>query len=468
VQKYDAPPENVTTPSLEALRAYSLGYKESQVKTDFAAAVPLFQRAIALDPNFAMAYARLGTTYSDLSQTVRSAEMTRKAYDLRERVSEREKLYIAAHYEDFVTGNLEASRKAYELWQQTYPRDDVPLGNLAAIYTELGSHDKMLAESQEALKLSPGNGSAYASLLLGYLHLNRLDEAKGVAQQAQARSLDSPLFHFYLYAIEFLQHDAAGMEREAAGLMGKPGYEAYVLYLESDTAAYGGQFAKARELTRRATEFAQHAGEKEAAANCEAEAALREALVDNMALAKQQTQTALVLSNGRDMQAMGALAMGLAGDSAQATRLADNLNKRFPEDTFVQFNYLPTILAASALHGHDAGKATDALKAVAPYELGTTGSMTLYPIYVRGEAYLAAHQGTAAAAEFQKIIDHPGLVANELIGALAHLQIGRAYAMAGDMAKAKVAYQEFFALWKDADPDIPILKQAKAEYAKLR
>src|SRR4029077_2503404 len=251
VQKYDAPAENVTTPSLEALQAYSLGYQAQIVKRDNAAAVPLLQRAISLDSNFAMAYARLGTNYSNLGQTARAAENARKAYELRERVSEREKLYITSHYEDYVTGNLEAARKAYELWAQTYPRDDTPTGNLSFIYGNLGDYDKALAASQEALTLSPGSGLSYTNLAVGYLTVNRLDEARATAQEAQAHNLDNPANHLILYLIDFLQHDAAGMEREAAALMGKPGFEDVMLYAESDTAAYAGQFSKARELTRR-------------------------------------------------------------------------------------------------------------------------------------------------------------------------------------------------------------------------
>ncbi len=472
VQKYDAPPESVTTPSLEALQAYSLGYKAMIVKNDFAPAVSLFQRAISLDPNFAMAYARLGSSYSNQGQTARAAENTRKAYELRERVSEREKLYIASHYEDVVTGNLEAARKTYELWAQTYPRDATPINNLGVIYGTMGDHDKSLAAAQESIKLNPGSGGYYANLVGSYLSVNRLDEARATAQEAQAHNLDNPQIHVSLYHIDFLQHDAAGMEREAAGLMGKPGFEDAMLGSESDTAAYGGQFAKARELTRRASDSAQHADEKETAGLYEAEAAVREALVGNMSQAKRQAQAALALSNGRNVEAVCAIALGLASDFAQATRLAADLAKRFPEDTIVQFKYLPMIHAAAALSGGSPTEAIEALAPAAPYELGTTAEILTgfnhYPVYLRGEAYVTAHQGSAAAAEFQKILDHPGVVVNEPIGALAHLGLARAYALSGDTTKSKTAYQDFFALWKDADPDIPILKEAKAEYAKLQ
>jgi len=302
------------------------------------------------------------------------------------------------------------------------------------------------------------------------LQVNRLDEARATAQEAQAHNLDNPSIHLSLYGIDFLQHDAAGMEREAAGLMGKPGFEDGMLRNESDTAAYGGQFSKARELTRRASDSAQRADEKETAAGYEAEAAVREALVGNMSQAKQQAQAALALSTGRDVEAVSAIALGLAGDSAQATRLAADLAKGFPEDTIVRFDYLPMIHAAAALQSGSATKATEALAPAAPYELGSpaqTLSFALYSVYLRGEAYAAAHQGSAAVAEFQKILDHPGVVLNEPIGALAHLGLARAYGLSSDTAKAKSAYQDFFALWKAADADIPILKEAKAEYAKL-
>jgi serine/threonine protein kinase/Tfp pilus assembly protein PilF len=470
VQKYDVPAENVTTPSLEALKAYSLGYQAMVVKTNYAAAVPLFQHAVNLDPNFAMAYARMGTSYSNLNETVRAVESVRRAYELRERVSEREKLYISSHYESMVTGNLEAARKAYELSAQTYPRD-TPLSNLGLIYSKLGDYYKALAAYQEALRVNSETGYRYGKLVSGYLQLNRLDEARITAQEAQAHNIDSPEIHLQLYWVDFLQHDAAAMEREAAVLMGQPGYEDQMLNNESDTALYGGHLAKARGLTRRAVESAQKVDEKEAMALYEAEAAVREALVGNTGLAKQQAQAVLTLSNGRDVEALSAIALEMANDSAHATRLADDLGKRFPEDTIVQYSYLPTIHAAALLRGRDAGKATEALAAAAPYELGNiveTLNFVLYPVYLRGEAYLAAKQSTEAAAEFQKILDHPGVVLSEPIGALAHLQVGRAYAMQGDTAKAKAAYQDFLTLWKDADPDIPVFIAAKAEYAKLK
>jgi tetratricopeptide (TPR) repeat protein len=471
VQKYDAPPEDVTTPSLEALQAFSLGYQAVVLKTDFTTAIPLFQRAVSLDPNFAMAYAWTGTSYRDLGEGARAAENMRKAYELRGQTSEREKLIISSAYEQLVTGNLEAALTAFELRAQTYPRDDRAQDNLRLVYLELGKYEKSLTAAQKAVKVNPGSGNNYANLVWAYQILNRLDEARATAQGAQARNLDGPFLQQILYYVDFLQHDAPSMERVAAGLMGKPGWEDVILYLESDTAAYAGEFAKARELTRLAADAAQRADRKETAAGYKAEAAVREATVGNMAVAKQQAQAALALANGKDVEAYSAIALGLAGDSAQAARLAADLGKRFPEDTIVRFQYLPMIHAAVVLRSSDSGKVVEALVSAAPYELGQDSvffTFALYPAYLRGEAYLLARQGGAAEIEFQKILDHPGAVMNEPIGALAHLGLGRAYALSGESAKAKIAYQDFLALWKNADPDVPILQQAKAEYTKLK
>jgi Flp pilus assembly protein TadD len=453
------------------LQAYSLGSKATLVKNDDAAAIPLFQRAVSLDPNFAMGYAHLGTSYYNVGESVRAAENIRKGYELRERVSEREKLYITSHYEQFATGDLEATRKAYELWEQTYPRDEAALINLGTVYSILGDYNKSLAAHQEAMKLSPGSGLSYANLVAAYVAVNRLDEATATAQEAEAHNLDSPVLHSNLYLVDFLQHNSTGMEREAGGLMGKAGFEDLMLSFESDTAAYGGQFSKARELTRRAAESAQRADEKEAAAAYQAEAAVREALVGNMTEARQQARAALALSTGKDCQAIAAVTLGLVNDAAQSSRLADDLAKRYPEDTIVQFEYLPMIQAATDLQEGRAIKAIDALAKTAPYELGAPAqnvNFALYAVYFRGKAYLAARQGSQAATEFQKILDHSGAVQNEPIGAMAHLGLGRAYVITGDAAKAKAAYQDFLALWKDADPDIPILKEARAEYARLQ
>ena len=470
LEKFDTPLEQATTPSLEALQAYSLGWKAQWAKGDSAAAVPFFQRAIQLDPNFAMAYASLGTSYWVIAETSLGADNMKKAYALRERVTMREKFYIESHYHDFVTGDMEKTRRACELWTQTYPRDDVPKIVLGVVFSKLGQYDKLLAENREALRLYAGAAN-YANLTESYLYLNRLDEARATAADAQAKKLDSLYLRFCLYQLAFLQNDAAVMAQQVTWASGKSGWEDVLAAEEADSAAYFGRLAKARELSRRAVASAERAEEKETAASYEADVALREALFGNAAEARQRAATALRLSIGRDVQYEAALAFALAGDAARAEALADDLAKRFPEDTLVQFNYLPTIHAQGVLLRMDHSKAIEVLQLAASYELGTPTdrvSPALYPVYVRGEAYLTAHQGSEAAAEFQKILDHPGVVVNEPIGALAHLGLARAYAMQGDTSKAKAAYQDFLTLWKDADPDIPILIAAKAEYAKLK
>jgi class 3 adenylate cyclase/Flp pilus assembly protein TadD len=500
VQKFDVPLELATTNSLEALKAYTLGRNTLADKNDLAAAVPLLQRAIQLDPNFAMAYEGLGTTYYNLGETSLASENTKKAYDLRQRVSEREKFSIESHYHDLATGDLEKARQAYELWMQTYPRDDVPPSNLSGIYDNLGQYDKVLAEDREALRLDPGSGLSYANLVGSYLQLNRLEEARATAEEAQAKQLDSSYLRTYLYQLAFLQNDAAGMAQQVAWASGKPGVEGVLLGYEADTAAYSGRLREAREFTRRAVASAERAEEKETAAGYEVDAALREALLGNAAEARQRIAAAMPLSKGRDVQYGAALALALAGDAAKSQALGDDLAKRFPEDTNVQFNYLPTVRALLALGRNDSSKAIVALQAAAPYELGTPGSgaftPALYPVYVRGEAYLSAHQGREAAAEFQKILDQRGVVTNEPIGALAHLGLARAYALQAGFvapgfspahsaatkggatqggsapdtaafAKARAAYNDFLTLWKDADPNIPVLIAAKSEYAKL-
>ena len=471
VHKYNALPENVTTPSLEALQAYALGKQTMDVANDYAAAIPLFERAVSLDPNFAMAYLRLAQSYQPLSENDRCAENARKAYALRERVSESEMLGISSFYDLVVTGNLETARTSFQAWAQTYPRDEDPQVYLWFAYTAMGDYPKANAAALQALKLNPGSGNNYVNLAYTYQWIDQLDQAKATVRESRAHNIDSPWLPLVLYVVNFLQHDAAEMQQRVATATGKPGVDDQILFLESETAAYYGEFAKSRELTRRATDSAQRANEKEAAAEYKSHSAVREALAGDMPSAKQDAQAALALAAGRQVEGFSAVALGLAGDSAQAERLVADLGKRFSEDTIVKFNYLPMVRAATALHSGDGKRAIDALSASAPYELGETNSsftFALYPVYLRGEAYLAAKQGAAAGNEFQKILDHAGLVGNEPLAALAHLGLARAYALAGDSAKSTTAYQDFFALWKDADPDVPILKQVKAEYAKLQ
>jgi eukaryotic-like serine/threonine-protein kinase len=471
VHKYGALPENVTTSSLEALQAYALGEQTMDVANDYAAAIPLFQRAISLDPKFAMAYLRLAESYQPLSELNLCAETARKAYELQNRASEDEKLEISMFYQLVFTGNLEAARTSAQSWAQTYPRDEDPQVYLWLSYTFMGDYEKAHAAAVESLKLNPASGNNVVSVAYADQWTGQLDAARATVQESRARNVDSPWLPLLLYNVDFLLHDAAGMAKQVADATGKPGVDDQILFLQSETAAYNGQSAKSRDLARRAADSAQRADEKETAAEYQAHAAVRDALAGDMDFAKKQAQAAIALAGTRQSEPLAAIAFGLAGDSAQAERLAADLGKRFPDDTIQKFNYVPMIRAAIAIHSGDGKRAIDALSASAPYELGETNTsftFALYPVYLRGEGYLAAKQGAEAVGEFQKILDHSSVVGNEPIGALAHLGLGRAYALSGDAAKARAAYQDFFALWKDADPDIPVLKAAKAEFAKLQ
>jgi tetratricopeptide (TPR) repeat protein len=336
------------------------------VKGDYPAAIPSFQRAISPDANFAMAHARLGTCFSNLGQTVRSAESTSRAYDLRERVNERERFYITSHYEHFVKGNLDAARRIYELWAQSYPRDDTPSTNLSVIYGTQGNFEKALLAEKESFRITPASGANYANLVDTYRVLGRPEEAKTTAREAMEHQLDAPAIHPPLYLIAFQQGDLAGMEREAVLVMGKPGVEDLVLNFESDTAAYAGHFTRARELTKRAADSAVRADEKEAAAMYVGSAAVREALAGNSRLATQFALSAVASSNGKDVQSMAAIAFAESGDAARSKRLAEDLSRRFPQDTLVQNEYLPMIRAGVALSaGHSTSAANTALQELA-------------------------------------------------------------------------------------------------------
>src|SRR5215472_6799414 len=462
VQKYNTPLEQATTPSLEALQAFSLG-----VKATFAgdvAAVAFFQRAIQLDPNFAAAYDAMGDE-NEVIGTALAVENIRKAFELRTRVSEREKLIIEGDYYNFVTGDLMKGRQSFILGEQIYPHEVNFRVGLGGVYNALGQYEAGLREYQEAVRLAPSPIS-YRFLVYTYLLLNRDGDSAAVAREAHGKGLDSGLGAI-LYSFAFYRNDTAEMSRQVAAGAG----EDLLLALEADTAAYFGHLGRARELSRQASSSAKRAGENESSATYEAVAALREGLFGNVNQAGKRTALAKERSDGPDKYYAVVLALAYTGDESQG--LADNFNESFPENTAVQFNYLPTLRAKLALNHANPQQALDTLEAAAPYELGLPTLWfynwpNLYPVYVRGEAYLALHRGGEAAKEFQKILDHRGIVLNEPIGALAHLQLGRAYSMQGDTAKARAAYQEFLTLWKDADPDIPIFRQAKAEYASLK
>jgi serine/threonine protein kinase/tetratricopeptide (TPR) repeat protein len=471
VQKFDTPLEQATTPSLEALKAFSSGSRA----TSPPLAISFYKRAVELDPNFAVAYAWLGIWHTSIGEPSIAAGYTRKAYELRGHASEPERYFVSAIYHKEVTGNLEKAEQTCKLWIQAYPRAEMPHVYLSgAIYPAMGRYDGVISEAREAIRLKPDFSVSYVFLMDGYMALNRFDEANSAYRQALERKLYHHYYPASLYHLAFLQNDAAGMKEQVALSAGQPGVEDTLLAYEANTAAYYGRLRESEELTRRAMESAERADEKEVSAGFSATSGLREALFGNAGEARRRATLAMEHSSGVDVLYASAIAMAYAGDAGRAQRLTEELNKRFPEATTVQLNYLPTVRAKLALNRGNPSEALEMLRSALPYELGQTtfsGEHAwngLYPVFVRGEAYLAAHQGSKAAAEFQKSLGHRGIVWNSPIGALAHLQLGRAYAMQGDTSKARVAYQDFLNLWKDADPDIPVLKQAKAEYAKLQ
>ena len=470
VHKLATPIEQATTPSLEALQAYSMGRSLMLTQGNYTAAVPQFQRAIQLDPNLAMAYASLGTTYHNLGEKELAAENTRRAFELRAKVSEREKFYIESHYHHFVTGDLEKAKQVYELWAQTYPRDSGPINNLGVVYQTLGQYEKSFENFRAAQRLTPNDAVSYSNTLGVLVNLNRVKEARAMAADAAAKKVDSPGIRFDLYQLAFLQSDDAGLADQASWAADRPGDDAVMLYYQADTAAYYGQLNKARDLSRQAIAAAERAQRPERAAVSQAAAALREALFGNGAEAKRNAGVALKSSNARDVQFLSTLALAMVGDKERAVEFADAMKSRFPQDTVVQFNYVPTIYAQIALFDGDAPRAIEFLRAATPYELGLAASSNystyMYPVYVRGQSYLAARQGSAAAAEFQRILNWPGVVSNEPIGALAYLGLARARAMNNEPAEARTSYNNFLTLWKNADSSFPFLSAVQAEVPK--
>ncbi len=469
VQKYATPVEEATTPSLEALKAYSLGVKTWNAKGQ-TAALPFIKRAVALDPNFAMAYSWMAEAYTILNEAGLGAENARKAYELREKVSERERFHIEGNYYLYATGELEKVGQIFELWQQTYPRDAQPYRSLGFISTDLGNWEKALEEFREARRLEPNNAVNYLDLGIAYTTLNRLDEAEAVYKQAEERKLENEGLLQNRYWLAFLKGDAAQMVQLVSAAMGKPGSEDLLLAAQADTDGWFGRLKNAHELTGQAMDSAQHNDAKETAAGYQAEAALREVESGKREQARAEASAAVKLAPNRDVRAMAALALARAGDTLGAEKLAAELDKTFPLDTLVQRYWLPTIRAAVALEHKDPNRAIELLKVASTIELGAPTELTIFlcPAYLRGEAYLMLRDGNRAAAEFQKFVDHRGVVMNFPWGALARLGLARAYAMQADTVKARTAYQEFFTFWKDADPDVPILKEAKAEYQQLK
>jgi serine/threonine protein kinase/Flp pilus assembly protein TadD len=479
VQKFDVPLEQATTSSLEALKAYSLGQRASNEKSP-AAALTYDQRAIKLDPNFAMAYMAVGGEYVGLGQVGRASDYFRKAFRFRERASEREKLTITAQYYSYVTGELDKAAQTFQEEIENYPRLSAAYGNLGNTYGAQGQYEKAAEITGQSLRLAPA-AADYVNLATYALALQRFDETKQIIHEAQARRLDEFPMHSALYALAFIG-DSEAMAEQQRWFAGKPEFENYGLALASDTEAYAGHLGKARELTKRAVDSAVRADSKETGAIWQAIAAQREATYGNATEARQTAAEALKLapaSQGAESEA--ALAFAMAGDTERAKSLAQDLGERFPLDTQMQSLWQPAVQAQLALDRKNPASALNALQAATPIELGlipfVNNISCLYHVYVRGEAYLAAGRGSAAAAEFQKIIDHSGIVWNCWTGALAHLGVARANALQSrtsqgadaDAARVRAlaAYKDFLTLWKDADPDIPILKEAKGEYAKL-
>ena len=469
-----------TTSSLEVLKVYSLGLKAFAEKGP-AAALPYHQRAIQLDPAFALGYDQLGLEYYSLNQVGRASKYLRKAFQLREHASECEKLAIAADYYLNVTGELDKAAQTYKEWVERYPRQDEPYSSLGVVYASQGQYEKATEITSQALRIAPSVGS-YGNLASFALSLQRFDEVQRVTHEAQARKMDSFEFHSVLYALAFLRADSAAMAEQQQWFAGKP-EENIALALASDTEAFGGHLAKTRELTKRAMEAAIRADSQESGAIWQANAAVQEAAYGNATRARQSATEALKLAPAsKAVEAEAALALAMAGETARAESLAQDLNKRFPSDTQLQSLWLPAIQSQLALDRRNLAYVLKAPQAASPLELGqivfVANVSCLYPVYVRGEGYLAAGQSSAAAAEFQKILDHSGIVWNCWTGALAHLGVARASALQARTShgadaddsriRALAAYKYFLTLWNDADPDIPIYKEAKAEYAKLQ
>ena len=482
VQKFDVPLLQATTSSLEALKAYSLGVKAANEKGP-SAALPYHQRAVELDPNFAQGYDALGIDYNSLAEMGRATEYYTKAFELRDRVSERERLSISADYYQNVTGELDKAAQTLQEFIESYPRSAGAYGNLGNIYCELGQYERAAEVTRKALRLAPGTLLLYGNLANFSLALQRFDETRQIVQDAQARKFDDLTLHNALYALAFVGADSAAMADQQQWFAKKPDYENFGLALASDTEAYAGHVGKARDLTKRAIDSAVRADSKENGAIWQANAALEQAAYGNPKEARQSAAEAVKLAPAsQGVESEAALAFAMSGDEARAESLARDLGKRFPLDTQMQSLWLPAIQAQLALNKKNPGTALKVLQASSAIEFGqilfVANISCLYQLYVRGEAYLAAGQGSAAAAEFQKILDHNGIVWNCWTGALAHLGIARANALQSrtsqgadaDAARVRAlaAYKDFLALWKDADPDIPILKEAKAEYAKLQ
>jgi tetratricopeptide (TPR) repeat protein len=445
-----------------------MGIKAHQEKGD-QESIPLFKRAIELDPKFAMAYARLGVAYWNESDVGLAVANLTRAYELHDAVSERERFYIDSHYFDMVTGESEKAIQVYELWQQTYPNDYSPVANLGVVYRVLGQEQKALYEAREELRLEPSSANSYGNLASTLRGMCDLDEAGKVLDEAAARHFATDQLALARYELAFLTDDTSEMQRVVAEARGKRGEEDQILSVQGDTEAFHGRMRASREWTHRAIEAAQHNGDLEGAATYYVEAGLQEAQVGNLEEARRDVDAGLKLASNRDIQLESALALAGLGDSARVERMSGDLRKHHPNDTILNNYWLPVIAASLELKRGNHQQALDLLQGTQGYELTSSlwGGM-LFSMNLRGQAYLLAHDGAAAAGEFQRMLDHRCIVSSRVQGALAHVGMGRAYTLTGDREKARAAYRDFLSLWKDADPGVPLLKEAKAEFAKLQ
>ena len=469
IRKYDVPAEQATTPSLDALQAYSKALKNRYSQGD-PAALTLLKRAVELDPNFAMAYAVSANVYFDLGESALSVVAAQKAYALRERVTERERLYIDSGYYGIVTGELEKEAQIYEEWKEIYPRDQTPHQNLALYHGYLGQYEQALSGYREALRLEPNNAMNYVTLAGTYINLNRFDEAKAILDEARARKLDHELVPWISYLLAFLRDDSPEMQNQVLLASSNEAIGDYLLASESDTEVFHGRLRNAWDFSLRAVDAANQNGSADRAASWRAHVALREAEFGNSARARQQATAALALTSAKDVGVVAGLALARAGDVSRAEVIVKDLKRRFPTDTLLNRYWLPSIQAAVEIDRKNPARAIETLQVTASYELGGEPIQldTMYPVYLRGLAYLMNRDGRAAVAEFLKIVDHRGRVSNCSLSVLVQVQLAKAYALSGEEEKARNALQEFLKLWKDADPDVAIFRQAQGEYAKLQ
>ena len=472
IKEHEAPLIEATTPSLEAWKLYSAAWK-LVLSQDTVGAVPVLQRAIEIDPKFAVAYALLGRIYGDAAQPALAAESIRKAYELREHATDAERFFITFSYQTQVTGNLEEAQRTGESWVQTYPRVLQAPALLSAAYQNLGKYERSAELAKQAVEINPDFPFGPSNLAWAYLFLERYGDAENTVRQAAKHKLGAPDLFVLPYVLAFYKGDQAEMERAAAAAKESTEAADWMTNIEGSVAAYSGHLRRARTKTLQAMNMAQQAHQEERAAIFEAGAAVREAFLGNAREARENAQRALGLSKSRDVEYGSAFAFAASGDDASSQTIARDLETRFPEDTLVQFTYLPVLRALSALKHGRPSDAIEQLQVAAPYDLAIPGTWfgffgNLYPVYVRGQAYLNENRNAEAAAEFQKILDHSGIVCSDPAGFMARLQLARTYASSGDKTKAMSSYEAFLTLWKDADPDIPVLRQARSEYAKLR